>query len=193
MACRLNIKQQLLMSALVLGLMSESSLGTTCDPSTRRIAGNFAVDLKTMPDTRPGTIGTTAAAAQNKLQFNVVPGCSVRILRVVGDVVSWPVGSAPPGTAVGVLWALQTSAQGGSEQAYPAADGTLLYVQDGTRGEVRRTPVDTTLDVGSLEPDGTLISTMAAWLNTTGLPIVHMECTWTVYFRYEAQVTVVGR
>lgn len=157
-----------------------------CPSGIQRIAGNFAIDLSGPPDTRQGTEGTTADFAINKIQFVTIPNCSIRILRVVGDVVSWPSGQVPAGSVAGILWGLQTSKPDWCDIATPANGNTLLYVQDGTRGEVRRTPVDTVIDSGYLEPDGVLVSKMASWLNNTGRPI-HMEATWVIYWKYEPQ------
>lgn len=145
------------------------------------VATNHADDLAGSPDTRPDTWGL-AAANEHVVVFVPPEGCHVRILRVYGDVVAWPKEEPEAGKA-GVLWGLRTTASDGSRWSKQAADNTFLYYQFGTRGEIARISFDVQLN-NRLGDDNTLISKVAAWLNTTGQPI-HIEPSFVIVFRFE--------
>lgn len=158
-------------------------------------AGNFATDLPGAPDTRPNTWGKSGYAA-NVLTFAPPPGYRVRILEVRGDYVLWPTAMGesaaivPPGTCMGGLAGLATTAPEGSLRADWMADNTLLYVQVGTCGGAVRAPfaanlrgVQNTL----LGPDHKLVWKQAVWLNDTGLA-GHMEVTFSnLIYQFEPE------
>lgn len=171
------------MFSIALFLIASSLIPNCASYGEMSVATNHADDIAGQPDTRPGTWGTAGSAAHT-VTFHPPAGCSVRILRVYGDVVAWPVGDVERGRTAGVLWGLQTTAPEGSRWADPAADNTMLYLQFGTRGELARIPVDVQVSGGRLGPDHVLVSKVAAWLNDTGKPI-HIEPSFVVVFRFE--------
>lgn len=121
--------------------------------------------------------------------FQPPNGYRVRILRLRGDLVSWPKvlpGDTPvtPGQYAGVLLGFQTTSPGGSGQCDYCADNTMLYIQDAISTEPHRAPFDYTNVDMLLNPDNELLVKIASWLNTTGKPI-HVEATFTVTYRYE--------
>lgn len=154
---------------------------------TMTVTGNFPRDLCGPIDTRPNTWGR-AEAAELPIKFNPPIGHKVRVTRIRGDLVSWPLigscaSSTDPGRQIssgnysGLLVGFSTTAPEGSKRCNWCADNTLLYVQDGLKsGEVRRTPFNWTMS-RLLEPDNTLVLKIATWLNTIGSPI-HVEATW---------------
>lgn len=147
-------------------------------------ATNFSVDLIGVPDTRPDTWGT-ASYAVKAITFKPPQGQRVRILRVYGDLLIWPLGIVPQGKFAGVLLGLQTTAPDGSVRMDWGADNTMLYIQDATGGEPRRAAFDYKVSVGGvLGPDNKLIVKMATWLNDTGLPI-HIEPSFVMVYRFE--------
>lgn len=149
-------------------------------------AANFSADLIGAPDARPNTWGT-AGATSHRITFRPPAGYRVRVLRVYGDFLAWPVGKAPEGRFAGALWGLQTTAPEGSQRADWAADNTMLYVQVATGGQPARAPVN--FDVregGLLEPDNVLVSRLAVWLNDTGLKI-HMEPSFVAVYQFERE------
>ena len=147
---------------------------------------NFSADIKGDPDTRQDTWGD-AGYTVKAITFRPPPGYRVRILRVYGDFVVWPLGRVGPGRFAGVLLGLQTSGPEGSVRADWAGDNTMLYIQDATGGEARRAGFDFDTKAGGLlEADHKLLVKMAVWLNDTGLPI-HMEPSMVVVYRYERE------
>lgn len=151
---------------------------------TYSAATNFSVDLIGVPDTRPDTWGT-ASYAVKAITFKPPQGQRVRILRVYGDLLIWPLGIVPQGKFAGVLLGLQTTAPDGSVRMDWGADNTMLYIQDATGGEPRRAAFDYKVSVGGvLGPDNKLIVKMATWLNDTGLPI-HIEPSFVMVYRFE--------
>jgi hypothetical protein len=154
---------------------------------------NFAVDILGTPDTRPGTWGDQGVA-QNITQFNPPSGYGTRILRVYGDFIAWPKGFVPtqyPATSpteayyAGVLWGLTTTAPGGSTRMVPGADDCMIYLQQGVRLDPVRAPFDSDVHLGGLlQPDNKLVSTMAVWLNTLGIPL-HLEATFVCCYQWE--------
>jgi hypothetical protein len=147
-------------------------------------ATNLSVDLKGKPDTRPDTWGTADYAVKT-ITFNPPPGHRVRILRVYGDFLAWPIGKVEPGKFAGVLLGLQTTAPDGSARMDWGADNTMLYIQDATGGNPCRSAFDYDVSVGGLlQPDNKLLVKMAVWLNDTGLAI-HMEPSFVMVYRYE--------
>ena len=151
---------------------------------THSAATNFSVDLLGTPDNRPDTWGT-AASSIKLITFKPPKGYRVRILRVYGDLLAWPIGRVSEGKFAGVLFGLQTTAPEGSIRMDWGADNTLLYLQDATGGEVRRSSFDHDVSVGGLlPPDNKLLVKMAVWLNDTGLPI-HIEPSFVMVYRFE--------
>lgn len=147
------------------------------------VATNQADDITGVPDTRLYTWGT-AGAVEHAIVFEPPEGCRVRVVRVYGDAIAWPVGSVEPGKTAGVLWGLRTTAPEGSKWTKQAADNTMVYFQFGTRGEVARISFDQQIPNGRLGEDHTLISKVAAWLNDTGRAI-HIEPSFVIVFRFE--------
>lgn len=163
----------------LLVLMAASMVAQTYSAAT-----NFSVDLIGVPDTRPDTWGT-ASYAVKAITFKPPQGQRVRILRVYGDLLIWPLGVVPQGKFAGVLLGLQTTAPDGSVRMDWGADNTMLYIQDATGGEPRRAAFDYKVSVGGvLGPDNKLIVKMATWLNDTGLPI-HIEPSFVMVYRFE--------
>lgn len=159
-------------------------VGLSLMAQTYSAATNFSVDLIGVPDTRPDTWGTASYAVKT-ITFTPPPGHRVRILRVYGDLLLWPIGSAQQGKFAGVLFGLQTTAPEGSRRMDWGADNTMLYIQDATGGGPRRAPFDYNVSAGGLlEADNKLIVKLATWLNDTGLPI-HIEPSFVMVYRYE--------
>lgn len=151
---------------------------------TYSAATNFTVDILGEPDTRPDTWGT-AGYSVKAITFTPPPGHRVRILRVYGDLLFWPMGKVEQGKFAGVLLGLQTTAPEGSVRMDWAADNTMLYIQDATGGGPRRSAFDYDVSVGGLlQPDHKLLVKMAVWLNDTGLPI-HIEPSFVMVYRFE--------
>lgn len=147
-------------------------------------ATNLTVDLLGVPDTRPDTWGTAGYSVKT-ITFTPPPGHRVRILRVYGDLLFWPIGKVEQGKFAGVLLGLQTTAPEGSVRMDWAADNTMLYIQDATGGGPRRSAFDYDVSVGGLlQPDHKLLVKMAVWLNDTGLPI-HIEPSFVMVYRFE--------
>lgn len=65
-------------------------------------------------------------------QIQAPAGYRVRILKVYGDLLLWPIGQVKPGTFAGVLFGLQNTAPDGSIRMDLGADNTMLYIQDAT-------------------------------------------------------------
>lgn len=150
------------------------------------LATNNSTDLFGVIDTRPNTWGR-AEAYTHKLVFTPPTGWRVRIVRVYGDVVSWPLGPQPDGTHAGVLFGLQTTAPDGSRGADLAGDNCMLYLQDVVVGGRSRIGFDHNVEVGGLlEKDNTLLLKVASWLNTTNLTI-HMEPSLVIVYRWEKE------
>ena len=157
---------------------------TPITAQTHSAATNFTVDLLGSPDDRPDTWGT-AGSTVKVIKFKPPAGYRVRILRVYGDLLLWPIGQVPPGRFAGVLFGLQTTAPEGSVRMDWGADNTMLYLQDATSGEVRRAAFDHDVSIGGLlQPDNMLFAKMAVWLNNTSLPI-HIEPSFVMVYRFE--------
>lgn len=150
----------------------------------KMIAANFAADLKGDPDTRPGTWGRAAAHVW-RLEFRNVPaGKRVRIKRVYGDFVAWARGSPPPDKHAGVLLGLQRTDVGASPDAWPAAEGCVLYLQHAVVGsQVARLDYDYRDLSFVLADDHVLEVKVAVWLNDLEEE-VHMEPTFVLYYDY---------
>src|SRR4051794_36994653 len=114
---------------------------------------------------------------------NPPAGYRVRILRLRGDLVSWPrVLQTEPqvkqGSYAGVLLGFHTTGENTSVHCTYCADNHMLYVQDGLSANPVRTPFNDDVSIGGLlSTDNVLHIKIAAWLNTTGYPI-HMEPTF---------------
>lgn len=153
-------------------------------------ANNFATNTYGPVDTRPETWGN-AQAVSWPVKFTVPPGYRVRVLKITGDLVAWPLvlpGDAPvkDGAYAGVLVGFQTTAKEGSDKCSPCADNTFVYVQGALQnGAAVRIPFSQTVDAGGiLDSDNIMVVKAASWLNTTGKPI-HMEVTYTMTYQYE--------
>lgn len=172
------------MKVLALLLLAIASRAEVCPVGNRVFATNFSWDAEGQPDNREGTWGK-ADYVLKTITFKRVPaGCRVRVLRVYGDLLAWPLGVVPVGTAAGVLMGLQTTAAGGPSASVDwGADSIFLYVQHATKGEVARIPLSEYVDA-LLERDHQFVVKLAVWLNDTGKKI-HVEPTLTVIFRYE--------
>lgn len=184
-----------MLSWLHLALLSLPALAGDCITSPCSAAMNFAYDIIGTADSRPGTWGS-AGAQSSQVKFKAPPGYRVRILRVYGDLTFWPRGmpDADPtdkivGKAAGVLLGLSSTAPDGSDKVEGggASDGCFLYIQDASKGEAKRTPIDfDTHEGGLLEPDGVMVVKFAVWLNTLGLA-VHAEPTLNLVYKFELQ------
>lgn len=154
----------------------------SCCAQVRTLSTNFAIDIRGEVDTRQGTWGR-AGAEEWKVRFFPPAGRRVQIIRVYGDVVSWPKGKSPEGSFSGILFGLQTTGPDGSVHADLAADNCFLYIQDVLESKGRRTPFDTRFDDVYLDRDSVLRVKVAAWLNDTGLDI-HIEPTFSVVYQF---------
>lgn len=149
-------------------------------------ATNHATDLEGDPDSREGTWGT-AGAVSHRIVFKPPVGYRVRVLRVYGDFLTWPIGKVESGKFAGTLWGLQTTGPDGSARADPIADNCFLYIQLATGGEPARASVNYDVrEGGLLGPDHILVSKHAVWLNDTGLKI-HMESSFVLVYQFEKE------
>jgi hypothetical protein len=120
-----------------------------------------------------------------KITFRPPFGYRVRIIRIYGDFLIWPVGKVADGRFAGALFGAQNTGYEGSKHSDWAADNTFLYVQVATGGQPARAAFDyKTKHGGLLQADNALDLKMAVWLNDTELPI-HMEPSFTVVYRFE--------
>lgn len=148
------------------------------------VASNFATSIAGELDLRPYTWGT-AGYHEWPLVFYPPAGTRVRIVRLYGDLIAWPLGLPPEGTFAGVLVGFMNTGPEGSQIAYPAADNCMLYLQVGVGREPARADFDVDVSPGGLlREDNTLKVRLAVWLNTTGLPI-HMETSFVAVFKFE--------
>lgn len=165
-------------------IRTSQSISKHCDNRVRSIATNFSTDLKGEPDNRENTWGD-AGAYTHKLTFRPPAGCRVRIIKVYGDFLIWPIGKVEPGKFAGALLGLQNTGYEGSAYADLAADNTFLYIQTATSGGAARAAFDyDTTSGGLLGRDHVMLVKMAVWLNDTGLKI-HMEPSFVAVFQYE--------
>jgi len=179
-----TIKQSFVLVCLFVG--SALAQGGTCsDPGTpHAITGNFSVDLYGPVDTRPGTWGHADYVVWNQPFTNVPAGCRVQITHISGDLIAYPKGAAPSGTAAGALVGAYSSAGAASTRAAYAAQGYFFYYQHATKGNAIRIPFDQCVVEGYLASDNVLNWKVAEYLNTTG-QYIHMENTFSqVVFRY---------
>jgi len=175
------------LTAIFLALLFGASAAPAADCIRRPCssATNWAADIIGQIDTRPGTWGT-AASVDIPLSFKNVPaGYRVRIERVYGDLVAWPKVAPDPGTNAGVLLGMSTTAIR-DEYLVPAQDTCFAYFQGVLNGPTgTRIPFDVkTAAGGLLEPDSVLLTRVATFLSTLGVP-VHAELTFTAVFRFE--------
>lgn len=169
----------------VMCLTASSVFAGTCMDSgkLRSIAGNFSADLQGSIDTRIDTWGT-ASAVLKPVTFKPPVGCSVEVVKLIGDFVAWPLGEVPKGMQAGVLiGAERTGSSGGSKVADYAADGVYLYMQVGTDGPPARLAFNVDVVDGLLASDNVLEFKMAEWLNNTTRKI-HMEVSFVVHFHF---------
>lgn len=172
------------MKTIILLALLTTARGADCIKKPCSLAANFSADIKGDPDTRVDTWGT-AGAVFKRITFTQKPGYRVRILRVYGDFLIWPMGKVKQGRFAGALFGLQTTAPDGSIRADWAADNCFLYVQVATGGGPARSAFDYDTKAGGLlEADGVLVLKMAGWLNDTGLAI-HMEPSFVVVYQLE--------
>lgn len=178
---------------LPLALLACPLFAGDCITAPCSAAMNFAYDIIGTPDSRPGTWGSAGSQSSN-VKFKAPPGYRVRVLRVYGDLTWWPRGTPESdpadkaiGKTAGVLLGLSTTAPDGSEKVEGggASDNCLLYIQDASKGEAKRTPFDYDTHVsGLLEQDGVLVVKFAVWLNTLDL-CLHGEPSLVVVYKYE--------
>jgi hypothetical protein len=162
-------------------ILACAAAALACDTTPRNVTGNWAADLYGEMDTRPGTWGRQDSVVK-QLRFTAVPpGCTVEILTLRGDLVTWPKNDSLRGGKAGTLLAIQKEGPEGSTRADYAEDKTLLYIQLPSAAPARA-PFHTDVVDGVL-PTNVLEFKLATWLNTTGSPI-HIEATWTIVFRY---------
>jgi len=145
------------------------------------VATNHSDDILGAPDTRPDTWGT-AGYNVHPFIFHPPAGYRTRVLRVYGNWQGWL--REKTEKCVGALWGLSTTAPEGSARVTPAADNTLLYVQDATCGQPFRVGVNYAIVNGLLEADNVLVSKVAVWLNETGQAL-HMESSFNIVYHFE--------
>jgi hypothetical protein len=151
---------------------------------------NYPYDAQGEPDTRPGCWGD-AGYNDGPVQFLDVPaGHRVRIVRVYGDFVAWPMGDPAEGKFAGILFGLLATDNGASPYATLSAKGCPLYLQnvvgkDGVRGSF---DVECSA-AGLLGPDHVMLVRRAIFLNELGCS-VHQEPSFVVEFEYVPEETV---
>jgi len=161
-------------------------------PVHKTASSNFAVDLAGKPDIRPNTWGL-AQSQTWQVHFNAPVGYRVRILKLSGDLLSYPKMLSKDQTVeswqtAGTLLGFQSTAAQGSINCDLCADNTMLYVQDSI-GSVTHGARAFSDDLDYLlEPDNTLVVVCASWLSTFTVP-VHVEATFTVVYQFEKIVT----
>lgn len=159
------------------------------------VSGNFPVNLYGPPDTRNETWGNAEAQSLN-ITFKPPQGKTrTRVLGLRGDLVAWPSPVAtvdtgavqtPATGSAGVLLGFSTSSSKGSQYVDFGADGCMVYIQDAVTGgqkTCREFDYEVEAD-GLLDEDNILVLKLAAWLNTTGVPI-HIEGTYGILFQFE--------
>ncbi len=150
-------------------------------------AVNFSIDLAGIPDTRPGTWGSTGSA-QNVVTFSPPAGYAVRVLTIYGDFIGVPKsGSPPPDTSCEIGWGLKTTAPDGSNLVSTGYDNSFVWLQNVITSQTPVCRAGFNFDVrtgGLLATDNTMISQVFVALNTTGLTI-HMEPTFTMVYQFE--------
>ena len=101
--------------------------GQTCIDAPCVATINLPADIEGTPDTRTGTWGS-AGVREVPYTFKKVPlGYRVRVLRIDGDMVSWPHGDVMAGKFAGVLWGATTTSSAGDVHLDYAAQGCLIY------------------------------------------------------------------
>lgn len=158
--------------------------------ATFTVSGNFPRDLLGPVDTRPYTWGH-ADSATLPIQFKPPAGYRVQILKLRGDLVSWPMVlegglPIPDNRYAGVLLGFSTTSSTGAAECDWCASGCFVYIQDAIHGgEARRAPFayNLTKDNTYLDADNVLNLKIAAFLNTTNVPI-HIEGTYTITGRF---------
>lgn len=159
-------------------------------------SANFSADLYGPVDTRLSCWGN-AEAWIFQIAFRPPEGYRVRVLRLRGDLVSWPrvLKGEPPvatGSYAGVLLSFHSTGPDASERCDYCAENHMIYVQDALSDKPVRTPYDMDTRIGGLlSADHKLNITVASWLNTTGYPI-HIEPTFTVEYQYEPTDAATG-
>jgi hypothetical protein len=151
------------------------------------VSGNLSADIKGELDTRVGTFGY-AGVAYHEIKFNNIPtGHRVRILRIQGDTVAWPIGRTAPGSNAGILSGFTTRQypMGAPALCTLCSADVLTYVQATvTRQGVTRT-FKYNYKRGYTIPKGSIWLKQASWLNTFDVP-VHIETTYNITFDYMA-------
>lgn len=164
-------------------------IAATCFGASPKVLGPYSVatnhsdDLLGDIDTRPDTWGRAGYSA-HVLTFHPPKGYRTRVLRVYGDFQGWV--RINTGKCAGVLWGLSTTAPEGSERVTPAADNTMLYVQDATCGAPFRAGVDFEVKHGGLLVENTLVSKVAVFMNETGQAI-HLEPSFVLVYQFERE------
>jgi hypothetical protein len=149
---------------------------------------NLPADILGELDARPGTWGRAGVRIVPYHFKNVPNGKRVRIIKVEGDLVSWPHGIPVTGTFAGVLWGLTRSSvteQGDSPELDYASDGCFIYIQDRVGAEGSRAAFERdTYSGGLLDEDHIMVNKIAVWLNETEASI-HSEATAVLTYCYE--------
>ena len=151
-----------------------------------RVAGNLSTDLTGVADTRVGTWGTTGVT-YHEIKFNNVPtGLHVRILRIQGDTIAWPIhpGFRRNGNA-GILSGFTTrrDPMGAPALCTLCSADVLTYVQ------ATVTPTGATRVFKYNYKKGFLLPTRSLWLKqavylNTFVGAMHIETTYNITFDY---------
>lgn len=163
-------------------------------------AGNFTVDLEggELPgDSEREDIFGARGSWVFPLKFAPPEGARVRIREIHADVQAWPTrrgaGPAvvPAGEYAGYLAAVGTNrASMGSSRADWMADDVFAYWQgqvDSAGGSGRESFSVDLRDVENnvLGEENTLFFTVAKYLDTTGIPRMHIEVTFVVKYAWD--------
>jgi hypothetical protein len=184
----------------MLGSFLPQAIAQECVSAPCTVSGNFPRDLYGPIDLRmPGLscnvgpcIWGHADSDSLTIHFHPPAGYAVHILRLRGDLISWPkvLGDQPPvgdSRDAGVLVGFSTSSPVAASACDFAAEGVFLYIQDAIHGGgARRAPFDYDYSRESiyLGSDSAMLVKLAVFLNSTGYPI-HEEVTYTVTARFE--------
>lgn len=145
-----------------------------------------------VPDTRPGTWGTTDTSIFSYTFTNVPSGYRVQVLRTYGDNVAWIQGNPQSNSHAGVLFSMSSST-GNSSDVTNGNSSCFLYHEGALSSNGTLTdPFDNvTADGGVLGSDNTIQVKLAMFLNDTGAA-VFQDVTFVVVYRFVVPVVPVN-